>query len=73
MSFDDDGSNPCLIGRGACLRTSNLAILVCINGEDEDIWIPKSVVHDNSDVYDSVGQRGDVVVKHWWAEKEGHA
>ena len=35
-------------------------------------WIPKSVVHDNSEVYQD-GHTGKLVVKGWFAEKDGIA
>ena len=38
--------------------------------EDKKIWIPKSVVHDDSDVQIE-GDTGTIVVMRWFAEKEG--
>lgn len=34
------------------------------------IWVPRSVIHDDSEVYDE-GHEGELVVKRWFAEKEG--
>lgn len=55
-----------------CLRMPDKAILVAVAGEE--IWIPKSVVHDDSEVYstDEDGREGTLRVKLWWAEKNGH-
>lgn len=39
-------------------------------GDGENHWIPKSVVHDDSEVWKE-GQEGDLVVKLWFAEKKG--
>ena len=40
----------------------------------ETVWIPKSVLDDDSEVYDEdKNSEGEVVVKTWWAEKEGLA
>lgn len=33
-------------------------------------WIPKSVIHDDSEVW-KYGDEGVLVVKTWWAEREG--
>ncbi len=36
------------------------------------VWIPKSMIHDDSEVYDAKdNSSGKLVVKLWWAEKEG--
>jgi len=44
------------------------AILVAI-GADQ-FWVPKSVIHDDSEVY-AAATDGDLVIARWWAEKEG--
>jgi hypothetical protein len=49
--------------------------LHCIQDVQEDgdldpFWVPKSVVDDDSQVYQK-GHRGTLVVKHWWAAKNG--
>jgi hypothetical protein len=46
------------------------AILCVI--ENEEFWVPKSQIHDNSEVYEK-GQDGTLIVTSWWAEKEGLA
>ena len=41
--------------------------------EDEDgkkFWVPKSVIHDDSEVWKE-DDSGKLVVKTWFAEKEG--
>lgn len=45
---------------------------VCVQAPefDEDTWIPYSQIHDDSPVYRN-GDKGDLIVKTWWAEKEG--
>lgn len=43
------------------------ALLVLI-AEDE-YWIPKSVIHDDSEVYE-MGTSGDLVIPLWFAQKE---
>jgi hypothetical protein len=52
-----------------CIDESAKAIRV----EFEDgtrTWIPKSVIDDDSEVY-AMGTNGSLVVKDWFAEKEG--
>jgi hypothetical protein len=50
------------------LRETEKAILVQI-GKDE-LWIPKSCLHDDSEVF-AEDDEGECAVKLWWAEKEG--
>lgn len=50
------------------LKETDLALLVELDGEE--VWIPKSVIDDDSEVY-RVGDEGTLVVHEWWAEKEG--
>ena len=54
-----------------CTRETDRALL-CVLETGEEKWIPKSVVHDDSEVFDAEGNaQGELVVKQWWAEKEG--
>lgn len=55
------------IGEGRCLRETDAAILVELETGDE-VWIPKSCLHDDSEVY-AHGHEGKVVVASWWAER----
>lgn len=54
----------------ACISESAKAIQVLIDGERK--WIPKSVIHDDSEVYRN-DDFGTLVLKEWFAEKEGLA
>lgn len=67
---NDVGNEAHAMGQGKCTRDTERAILVVI--DDRSIWIPKSCVHDDSEVWEP-GQEGEVVTKRWWAEKNGHA
>lgn len=51
-----------------CKRETDKALLVRINGEN--VWVPKSVVGDESEVY-AEGHEGTLVLRHWFADKEG--
>jgi len=51
-------------------RATEKALLCEIDGED--IWVPKSVIHDDSEVYDDEdNSQGLLAVKKWWAESNG--
>lgn len=52
---------------------SDKAILVEIEGEQ--VWVPKSQIHDDSEVYSKASGEGggDLVVSTWWAEQRGLA
>jgi hypothetical protein len=43
--------------------------LLC-NIDDKKHWIPKSVVHEDSEV-SSEGDTGTIIIMRWFAEKEG--
>jgi hypothetical protein len=62
-----DGVN---LGPAKVVRATDRALLVLLDGEEE-VWVPKSVVHDDSEVYSEKADEGDLVVLAWWAEKNG--
>lgn len=47
---------------------SGLALRIRFDGQEK--WIPQSVIHDHSEVY-APGHRGTLVLKEWFAIKEG--
>ena len=47
---------------------TDLALLCII--EEKQRWIPKSVVHEDSEV-SGEGDSGTVIIMRWFAEKEG--
>jgi hypothetical protein len=52
------------------LRETDKALLCNINGEEH--WIPKSQIHDNSEVFDEgENSRGKLVLTAWIAEVKG--
>lgn len=57
------------LGQGQSTRETERAVLVELES-GEEVWIPKSVIHDDSEVW-GAGQAGDVIVMAWFAEKEG--
>lgn len=70
---NDDGYMPEDLGYGECTRETHKdgkkpgALLVKFE-DGKELWIPKSVIHDHSEVWKE-GQDGEVVVFAWWAEK----
>lgn len=44
------------------------ALLVEIDGEEK--WVPKSVIDDDSEVYEK-DQDGTLIIAGWWARKNG--
>lgn len=61
--------DPVDLGKVKVLSESAKAIQV----EREDgstLWVPKSVLHDDSEVFEA-DQDGKLVVLEWFAEKEG--
>lgn len=54
------------------VRETQKAILV--EGEDiesDRLWLPKSVIHESSEVFDAQSGDGELVIEDWWAKKEG--
>lgn len=51
-----------------CTKETKDAILCVIDGKS--IWIPKSQVHDDSEVYKD-GDSGTLVITQWIAEQKG--
>jgi hypothetical protein len=50
------------------VRETQMALLC--NVEGEEIWIPKSQIADESEVY-KLDTDGELVITEWFAEKEG--
>lgn len=71
MSRDDSGSEPHTMGEVKVTAETAKALL-CVPIKGGQYWIPKSVVHDDSEVWKK-DDSGKLVVKYWWAEKNGHA
>lgn len=63
--------------RARCLRETDRALLIELQPTDDELdrverWIPKSLVHDDSEVFDA-GEHaeGTLVVEGWWAAEKG--
>lgn len=58
------------ISNCTAIRESSLALLIKLPGGRE-VWIPKSAIHDDSEVFDGKNNaEGKLVAQDWWAEKE---
>lgn len=70
----DEDSRDGVTFEGVTVKHATDKAMLCVIDGDEH-WVPHSQVHDDSDVYYEDGQVfGDgekLVVKEWWAEKEG--
>jgi hypothetical protein len=53
-------------------RETQMALLcvIEIGKRKQERWIPKSQIHDDSEVY-RAGHRGKLIITGWFAEKEG--
>jgi len=64
-----DGVN---LGQAQAIAGTEKALRVQLESEDTARWIPRSQIHDDSEVYDlGNNATGDLVIKRWFAEKEG--
>jgi len=63
-----DTPNSHTIESATCIKETGMAVLVEIN--DEEHWVPKSVIMSESDIQ-GLNDEGDLVVADWWAEKSG--
>lgn len=73
MSDDDNSFD--FEGTWEFVRQTDLAILVQLQDgkrwSKTVLWVPKSVLHDDSEVY-APGTSGKLVVSAWWAEEQGY-
>lgn len=52
------------------IKDTGKALLVEIEGMDEQVWIPQSQIDDRSDCWKE-GDEGDLVISQWIANKKG--
>lgn len=58
------------VGKAKAVRETDKALLVAVEDLGEEIWVPKSQIHDDSEVY-ADGHEGDLVVSAWYAASKG--
>jgi hypothetical protein len=66
MSQETSGKD---LGDVEVLGKTDKAVLVELDGEE--VWIPLSQIHDDSEIYEStgIGERGNLVISRWLAHK----
>jgi hypothetical protein len=71
-SQDDDGREGTVsFDVEAVEAETERAILVEIEGEK--VWVPKSQITEDSEVYSKKSGGGELIVTRWWAEQQGLA
>ncbi len=75
---DDEGDSDEAVSLGEVRlkHVTDDAILVAAIGDNEtfdgELWVPKTQVHDDSEVFEGMdGVEGELSVTHWWADKKG--
>lgn len=66
----EDEQGYIIVHQCEAIRETNEAILVEVHGYDDPIWVPKSQIGENSDVYADCTS-GSLVITAWFAEKAG--
>jgi hypothetical protein len=69
-------ADPFALGAGRVIGSTTKALHVKFEPSSllgpTTAWIPRSVLHDDSEVYDALSNAsGNVVVEEWFARKEG--
>lgn len=70
MSRDEEDSGHEYETEVTCVEETPKALKLRRNDDGNTFFVPKSVVHEDSDVYEQ-GTDGKLIVKSWFAEKEG--
>lgn len=68
---DEDGDGGHLIENATVVHETERAVLVEASDFLGAEWIPKSAIHDDSEVWESGDGPGGLYVKEWFAEKQG--
>jgi len=67
---DDEYNEPCSLGEGFVMRSSEKALLVKLDDRPKEIWVPRSQIHNNSPLYhEHKAPTGELIVKTGWAER----
>jgi len=62
--------DPVQLGEAEIVRETDLAVLVVLEDTANELWIPKSVIHDDSEIWRMGDSTGMLVVEAWWANKQ---
>ena len=58
------------LGQGIAIAESEKAIKVVLEDLHQHCWIPKSQIHDDSEVYNMKNAEGEVIVTAWFAREK---
>ena len=64
------GDIPTALPEGVIIRETAKAVFY--EHEGKQVWVPKAVIHGDSEI-SGHGDRGVLLVKQWWAGKNGYA
>ncbi len=53
-----------------CEATGETDLALCVEVEGEEVWIPKSLVADESEVQER-GDEGELIIPEWFAIEKG--
>jgi hypothetical protein len=68
--YDNDDPAPADLGH-AIPKAETAAALLVIRADLSELWIPKSMIHDDSPCYSMKSGPGKLLVEQWWANKNG--
>ena len=68
VRVSDDREEITIIESCTAIKETERALLVTSYSFEGEKWVPKSVIDDDSDVFE-MGGTGLLYVKTWWAEK----
>lgn len=54
-----------------CKETAKAICVKLASNPKVDLWVPKSMIDEDSEVYRLDSGTGELIVKRWWAEKAG--
>lgn len=70
-NHDPADDEPVEFDDAECIRETVMALRVRLD-DGRELWVPKSVVHDDSEVFDGYDNAtGKLVLARWFADKEG--
>ena len=59
------------LGPAEPIRQTDKALLVRLEADGEEHWIPLSVIDDDSECYSMKSGAGDLIGAAWFADREG--
>jgi hypothetical protein len=72
-SDEDDDDEETHVFPAATIVAETAQAVKVVDQHGADFWCPKSVIHDDSEVWQKGGEAGKFIVHGWWARKNGFA